>query len=655
MRISLMRCAEPFLSSSFLSSPVGISALSPTCMTTRLLLSTQPPTNPYLLLFQPPQPNRYNLLWIERNRLAPLKVKQLEMLMGYPEGHVSVVTNNKTSRYKMLGNTFHVPTVALHLSVLRRLNRPIRVLSLFSGISGALVALHMEAPFLNSHYPFPFPIPITHSPSPFPLPIPLPHSHYPFPFPIPITHSPSPFPAPQSLFPISLLPIPIPPSPHLTGNTFHVPTVALHLSVLRRLNRPIRVLSLFSGIGGALVALHMVKVPVICAVSVEFEKSCRDAEGRWWRETAMAEERAGRDGVNQMLGELLQLYHNPSAVLRSSVTDGASHAATAAAAAVIPAASAPPIKYHGGPVIVGNPTVNVYHIYYGSWGSGSGKEVIDAFVQALSSDSGSQGSAADASVKGWWAISTAYYQSGSGGKKNVSSKVRLAGTVSDNYSRGKKLTDEDVIAIVKSKVGAGKPFALDPHGIYVLLTSSDVTLKGYCTEYCGWHTEDSINSSPLRYAFVGHRGQCPDSCGVESTSPNGKPGIDATISTLAHELTEAATDPDANAGWFDDGEENADKCSWEYGTTKTGYQQSGQSYKYNVVGLNGMKFLVQLNWDRVKSKCVLQSALPSAGGGGVGTPPPPPPTGGSVKMRCDCNCASASNPMSCQCSCTKTG
>ncbi|CAI5929320.1 unnamed protein product [Closterium sp. NIES-64] len=490
----------------------------------------------------------YNLLWIERNRLAPLKVKQLEMLMGYPEGHVSVVTNNKTSRYKMLGNTFHVPTVALHLSVLRRLNRPIRVLSLFSGI------------------------------------------------------------------------------------------------------------------GGALVALHMVKVPVICAVSVEFEKSCRDAEGRWWRETAMAEERAGRDGVNQMLGELLQLYHN----------------------------------YHGGPVIVGNPTVNVYHIYYGSWGSGSGKEVIDAFVQALSSDSGSQGSAADASVKGWWAISTAYYQSGSGGKKNVSSKVRLAGTVSDNYSRGKKtdrrrrdrryvaapsrppipfrvdsitllsfcfeptkkqLTGNDVPAIVKSKVGAGKPFALDPHGIYVLLTSSDVTLKGYCTEYCGWHTEDSINSSPLRYAFVGHRGQCPDACGVESTSPNGKPGIDATISTLAHELTEAATDPDANAGWFDDdGEENADKCSWEYGTTKTGYQQSGQSYKYNVVGLNGMKFLVQLNWDRVKSKCVLQSALPSAGGGGGGnSPPPPPPTGGSVKMRCDCNCASASNPMSCQCSCTKTG
>ncbi|CAI5504602.1 unnamed protein product [Closterium sp. Naga37s-1] len=321
-------------------------------------------------------------------------------------------------------------------------------------------------------------------------------------------------------------------------------------------------------------------------------------------------------------------------VRSSSASDGVT------TSAITPAGSAP-IKYHGGPVVVGAPTVNVYHIYYGSWGAASGKDVIDSFVAALSSDSGSQGSGADASVKAWWAISAAYFQKdANGGKKNVSSKVRLAGTVSDNYSRGKKLTDDDVLTIVKSKVGAGKPLPLDPQGIYVVLTSADVTLGGFCSEYCGWHTQDSENSlnSPLRFAFVGHHGQCPDACGVKSTSPNGKPAIDAIISTLAHELTEAATDPDTTAGWFDDeGEENADKCAWDYGSTKSGTLQNGQSYEYNVVGLNGMKFLVQLNWDRVKSTCVLQNALPADGSGGGGTPspppPPPPPTGGSVKMR----------------------
>ncbi|CAI5970700.1 unnamed protein product [Closterium sp. NIES-65] len=101
-------------------------------------------------------------------------------------------------------------------------------------------------------------------------------------------------------------------------------------------------------------------------------------------------------------------------LVRSSASDGAG----ATTSAITPAGSAP-IKYHGGPVVVGTPTVNIYHIYDGSWGSGSGKDVI---VQALSSDSGSQGSAADASVKAWWAITAAYYQKDASGTKNVSSK-----------------------------------------------------------------------------------------------------------------------------------------------------------------------------------------------------------------------------------------
>ncbi|CAI5497560.1 unnamed protein product [Closterium sp. Naga37s-1] len=228
--------------------------------------------------------------------------------------------------------------------------------------------------------------------------------------------------------------------------------------------------------------------------------------------------------------------------------------------AVTPAATGGPIKYWGGPIVAGNPTVNIYHIYYGSWPSGSGQVYIDNFVRSLSSDSGAQGSSSDPTVKGWWAISANYYQTSSGAKKNVSSKVRLAGTTYDNYSYGKALTDNYVLSIVKSKIGSGKAFAYDPHGIYVLLTSKDVTLSsGFCSQYCGWHTVGYISSSPFYYAFVGHHGQCPNSCGAKSTSPNGNPAIDATISTLAHEITEAATDPDVRSGWFDsNGEENAD-------------------------------------------------------------------------------------------------
>ena len=40
-------------------------------------------------------------------------------------------------------------------------------------------------------------------------------------------------------------------------------------------------------------------------------------------------------------------------------------------------------------------------------------------------------------------------------------------------------------------------------------------------------------------------------------------------SIIAHELEEAATDPDLNA-WYDSrGDENADKCAWTFGTTYT--------------------------------------------------------------------------------------
>ncbi|GJP34101.1 hypothetical protein CLOM_g18566 [Closterium sp. NIES-68] len=357
-----------------------------------------------------------------------------------------------------------------------------------------------------------------------------------------------------------------------------------------------------------------------------------------------------------------QQQHRPSAAVVHGGPDGASFASSVGFPLVRPSSAPRPLTAPPPPLLVlpywraaGRSSTTGTRC----WGANSGKDLIDSFVTALSSESGAQGAQGEASVKGWWAISASYFQSSGGGRKNVSSKVRLAGTVADSYSRGKQLSDDDVLAIVKSKVGAGKPFALDAHGIYVLLTSADVTLSsGFCSQYCGWHTQDSLNSSPLRYAFVGHHGQCPDACGVESTSPNGKPAIDATISTLAHEITEAATDPDVNAGWFDaQGEENADLCSWSYGSTKTGTQQSGQTYRYNLVGLNGRRFLVQLNWDRAQQKCVLQNALPSDGSGGGGptpSPPLPPPTGGSMKMSCQCTCASASNPMDCQCSCTKT-
>ncbi|XP_044466248.1 DNA (cytosine-5)-methyltransferase DRM2 [Mangifera indica] len=86
---------------------------------------------------------KWNLVWVGRNKVAPLEPDEVEMLLGFPRNHTRGGGISRTDRYKSLGNSFQVDTVAYHLSVLKELfPGGINVLSLFSGIGGAEVALH---------------------------------------------------------------------------------------------------------------------------------------------------------------------------------------------------------------------------------------------------------------------------------------------------------------------------------------------------------------------------------------------------------------------------------------------------------------------------------------------------------------------------------
>lgn len=86
---------------------------------------------------------KWNLLWVGKNKVAPLEPDEVEMLLGFPRNHTRGGGTSRTDRYKSLGNSFQVDTVAYHLSALKPLfPHGINVLSLFSGIGGAEVALH---------------------------------------------------------------------------------------------------------------------------------------------------------------------------------------------------------------------------------------------------------------------------------------------------------------------------------------------------------------------------------------------------------------------------------------------------------------------------------------------------------------------------------
>ncbi|VAI26007.1 unnamed protein product [Triticum turgidum subsp. durum] len=87
------------------------------------------------------QCSKWNLVWVGKDKAAPLEPHEMEYLLGFPKDHTRGF--GKTQRYKSLSNSFQVDTVAYHLSVLRDMfPNGITVLSLFTGIGGGEVALH---------------------------------------------------------------------------------------------------------------------------------------------------------------------------------------------------------------------------------------------------------------------------------------------------------------------------------------------------------------------------------------------------------------------------------------------------------------------------------------------------------------------------------
>ena len=239
------------------------------------------------------------------------------------------------------------------------------------------------------------------------------------------------------------------------------------------------------------------------------------------------------------------------------------------------------ISYRGGPVMTNPAGQNAYIIWYGNWSS-TKKTIISDFLAGLGGSP-------------YYNINTTYYDASNA---RVANAVTLKSQTTDNYSRtgGQpsstySLSDTDIRTIVASAIASNGLGAHDANGVYFVLTSSDVKKSGFLTSYCGWHTYATINGVNTKYSFVGDPGS-NGACNVQtSKSPNGDVGADAMVSVIAHEMEEAATDPNLNA-WYDNrGYENADKCAWTFGTTKTAANGSLAN-----MTLNGRDFLVQRNW-----------------------------------------------------------
>jgi len=251
------------------------------------------------------------------------------------------------------------------------------------------------------------------------------------------------------------------------------------------------------------------------------------------------------------------------------------------------------INYNGGPVLHG--TVPIYVIWYGNWnGTGSNTQatvsLIDTFLNSL-------GNSAIELVNTTYGDATA----------NVSGNLNLGGQIFDTGSQGTKLSNSRLSAIVSRSFSNGLP--TDPNGVYVVITSSNVSEQGFCTQFCGFHTRQTLNGADIKWAFVGNVDRCPSGCEAQATGPNSPAtnvgGVDGITNTLTHETEEAISDPDLNA-WFDSsGQENADKCNFNFGAVTTCTSGNGctpaavsAGSKFNQT-FGGHNWLLQQNWRNV--------------------------------------------------------
>ncbi len=231
------------------------------------------------------------------------------------------------------------------------------------------------------------------------------------------------------------------------------------------------------------------------------------------------------------------------------------------------------IQYWGGSVMLG--TSHVYIIWYGTFDSGT-MGVVSTLVSSIGGSP-------------YFNINTGYFDSTG---NSVSNSLSMAGSVQNNYSKGSSLRSSDIGGIVSDTI-AGGLLPLDTNGIYMLLTAGDVSVSGFGSSFCGYHSFETVSNTKIHYAFIGNPAPSHlNSCAQQATnSPNNNPGADAMASTIAHELDETVTDPNLDA-WYDSGgNEVADKCAWNFGSTYTA--PNGSLANMNLGGNN---YLIQQDW-----------------------------------------------------------
>ena len=311
------------------------------------------------------------------------------------------------------------------------------------------------------------------------------------------------------------------------------------------------------------------------------------------------------NGVNNIREDRHDSPSNPGLV-----TGSVSKMPIRNAAATGKANTQPPITYSVGAPVMLNPKINV--LWYGNWGANpctapGAATTTPSVVTNLLTNIGSSD---------WYGTNTLYYSqaSNTAAKLFVPKSVLYGACGYDTGTVGKSLDGSNqptTLAVVKSALSRGLigPTTVDPDALYLLLTASDISVSGFLTSFCGYHGYDTATG--MKYSFVGDPTKGMASCTAQASSPNSNAAADGMSSVIAHELVEAVSDPQLNA-WGDAlGNENGDKCAWNFLATAATPAPGAGSYNTQI---GGKKYLIQANWNPALQNCYLNIPPLSASG-----------------------------------------